>query len=99
MMTTVDHLIEHGVKLIACQKVIHPTLQRYIARKSAYVIERLSIFHIEAVQRLTGATLLSSFQGKITDDSLGSLADMKPLVMRKKRYKRCWPHVPCIFDK
>ena len=85
MMSTVDHLIDHGVKLIACQKVIHPTLQRYITRKSAYVIERLSICHIEAVQRLTAATLLSSFQGNITDDNLGSLAEMKPLVMHKKR--------------
>ena len=85
MMRMVDGLIEHGVKLIACQKVIHPTLQRYITRKSLYVIERLSICHIEAVQKLTGAKLLSTFQGKMNEDSYGSLADIKLSVIQKKR--------------
>ena len=83
MMTMVDHLIGHGVKLIACQKVIHPTLQRYITRKNLYVIERLSVCHIESVRRLTGATLLSSFQGNIT--GLGSLAEIKLLIKNKKK--------------
>jgi McKusick-Kaufman syndrome protein len=85
MMEMVDDLIDCGVKLIACQKVIHPTLQRYITRKNLYVIERLSIRHIEAVQKLTGATLLSSFQGNIKDESLGLLASMKLLTIHKKR--------------
>ena len=86
MMKMVDDLILQGIKLIACQKVIHPTLQQYITRKRLYVIERLSICHIEAVQKLTGAKLLSSFQGKINENSFGSLAEIKTLVIHKKRY-------------
>ena len=85
MMRIVDSLIDRGVRLIACQKVIHPTLIQYITRKGLYVIERLSICHIEAVRRLTGARLLSSLQGKMSEDSFGSLTEIKLLLMHKRR--------------
>lgn len=85
MKRMVDGLIDHGVKLIACQKVVHPTLQRYITRKGLYVIERLSISHIGSVQKLTGAKLLSSFQGKMSEDSFGSLSEINILVLHNKR--------------
>ena len=86
MMRMVEGLIERGVKLVACQKVIHPTLQQYITRRGLYVIERLSICHIEAVRKLTGAKLLSTFHGKMNEDNFGSLAEIKLSVIHKKRY-------------
>ena len=85
MMKMVDSLVENGVKLVVCQKVIHPTLQQYLTRKGLYFIERLSIFHTASVQKLTGAKLLSSYQGKMAADSFGSLAEIKPLLFHRKR--------------
>ena len=86
MKKMVDDLVKHGVKLIACQKVVHPTLQQHITRTGLHVIERLSINHIEAVQKLTGAKLFSSFQNEMNAEGFGSLAEIKSLVVHKKRY-------------
>ena len=85
MMKMVDDMIKHHVQLVACQKIIHPTLQHYITSHNLYFVERLSIFHIEAMQKLTGAKLISSCLAKISEDSYGSLKEMKLLTIQKKR--------------
>ncbi|XP_028407669.1 McKusick-Kaufman/Bardet-Biedl syndromes putative chaperonin-like [Dendronephthya gigantea] len=98
MKMMVDDLVKHGVKLIACQKVIHPTLQQHITRKGVHVIERLSIDYIDAVQKLTGARLFSSFQCDMSAEGFGSLAEVKSLVLHKRRFVHLIPHSSLKHD-
>ena len=64
-----------------------PSLQtcHYLSFQGLYCIERLSILHIEAVRKLTGATVLSSFQANIDTNSFGSIAKIEPKVLHEKK--------------
>ena len=54
MNTLVDQLVDMGVGLVACQKVIHPSVKRRLRQKGLLAIDRLSMLHIGAVQQVTG---------------------------------------------
>ena len=54
MLTTADKLVSDEVGLVACQKVIHPTVKKYLKAKGVLTVDRLSRLHIDAVQKVTG---------------------------------------------
>ena len=56
MMVMVDKLIKNGVKLLACQKVIHPTLQRYLMKKVVYFNQRTCSVFDRAVFTVNGSS-------------------------------------------
>ena len=49
------------------------------------MIDRLSIVHISAVQRLTGATILSTFSMDISESSFGKVQKIEHVVINGKR--------------
>ena len=49
------------------------------------MIERVSIVHITAVQRLTGAVLLSTFTMDIPVSNFGQLERIEHMVLNNKR--------------
>ena len=49
-----SHLIQQKIGLLACQKVVHPGLKRFLRSRGVLTIDRLSIVHIDAVQMITG---------------------------------------------
>lgn len=55
-----DGLLAAGVGVLACQKLVDPWLADYLEGKGVAVLARLSLRHVEHVQRLSGATLVTS---------------------------------------
>lgn len=53
--------------------------------QGAFVFERLSILHISAVQRLTGASILSTFNTDTPESSFGRLGKIEHVVLNDKR--------------
>ena len=49
------------------------------------MLERLSILHISAVQRLTGASILSTFNTDTPESSFGQLGKIEHVVLNDKR--------------
>ncbi|XP_032231953.1 McKusick-Kaufman/Bardet-Biedl syndromes putative chaperonin isoform X2 [Nematostella vectensis] len=87
-------LVSAGVGLVACQKCIHPTLKRFLKDRKVYVFDRLSVMHINAVQRLTGATLLSTFTTDIPEHWYGQLDSIEYTVIANKSYLHLIPTQP-----
>ena len=50
-----------------------------------FVLERLSILHISAVQRLTGASILSTFDTDTPESSFGQLGKIEHVVLNDRR--------------
>ena len=53
--------------------------------QGAFVVDRVSIVHISAVQRLTGAAILSTFTMDIPESSFGQLQKIEHVVLNDKR--------------
>lgn len=49
------------------------------------MVDRLSILHISAVQRLTGAAILSTFTDDIPESSFGQVGKIEHVVLNDKR--------------
>jgi chaperonin GroEL (HSP60 family) len=79
----VNIFIKSGINLIACQKRIHPYLQRQLADNGIYCLQRLSIRYIGILQRITGAKILGSMPTNtncisiLSPSSLGYLGNLK----------------------
>ncbi|XP_071784541.1 molecular chaperone MKKS-like [Asterias amurensis] len=80
------HLVQQKIGLLACQKVVHPQLKRFLRSHGVLTIDRLSLLHIDAVQTITGARVLGTLQACIPEGSLGHLDGMVHLVMHGKSY-------------
>ena len=57
----------------------------FVLSQGAFVLERLSILHISAVQRLTGASILSTFDTDTPESSVGQLGKIEHVVLNDKR--------------
>lgn len=49
-----ERVVQEGVGVFACQKVIHPVLQQYLKERGVVVIERLGLALMEPVTKMTG---------------------------------------------
>lgn len=61
------------------------------------MIDRLSIVHISAVRRLTGATILSTFSMDIPESSFGQVKKIEHMVLNDKRSASYYPIVCTVF--
>ena len=57
------------------------------------MIDRLSIVHISAVRRLTGATILSTFSMDIPESRFGQVEKIEHMVLNDKRLVSYYPLV------
>lgn len=76
MKSFADKLKLADVSFVGCQKVIHPSLVKMLTERGILCVDRLSLVHIGAVQKLTGASLLSSMNCDLLPGSLGLLSDV-----------------------
>lgn len=81
-----ESLVELGVGIVACQRVVHPEIKRRLRRNNIFVMDRLGIHHIYSFQELTGATLIGSFTGSVTFSDLGVLDDIQHKVIDTRSY-------------
>lgn len=88
----VNIFIKSGINIVACQKRIHPYLQRLLADNGIYCLQRLSIRYIGILQRLTGAKILGSMPTNTNNisilcpSSLGYLGNLKKNKIYGKLY-------------
>ena len=61
------------------------------------MIERLSIVHISAVRRLTGATILSTFSTDIPKSRFGQVKEIEHMVLNDKRSASYYPLVNVVL--
>ncbi|KAF7669112.1 hypothetical protein LDENG_00243170 [Lucifuga dentata] len=78
-----DQLLELGkqvvkdkVKLLVCQKVIHPVLQQFLRCHDVVVIERLGLSLMEPLAQLTGAQPVATLHTTIPPKTYGQVRDL-----------------------
>jgi McKusick-Kaufman syndrome protein len=57
-----DKIVELNIDVVACQKVVHPTLCLYLQRKGILLLDRMGTELTHAVEKLSGATPISSIK-------------------------------------
>jgi McKusick-Kaufman syndrome protein len=57
-----EQIVELRVGIVACQKVVHPTLCIYLKRKGILLLDRMGTDLTHAVEKLSGATPISSIR-------------------------------------
>ena len=67
------------------------------------MLERLSILHISAVQHLTGASILSTFNTDTPESSFGQLGKIEHVVLNDKRSVEilviCSSHIILLYEE
>ena len=54
LMDQCRHLVRRGVGLVACQKVVHPRLKKYLRSEGVMVLDRLGMTHMAVIKLLLG---------------------------------------------
>ena len=52
-----DKLVDFGVRLVLCQKVVHPVLKKHLQSRSVVVLDRLGLKNILAAKELTSKSI------------------------------------------
>ncbi|XP_066280399.1 molecular chaperone MKKS-like [Branchiostoma lanceolatum] len=86
LMQVAAHLVQLQVGVLACQKVVHPGVQKYLAENGVLTVDRLGSLHVVAVQRLTGATAIGTLHAAIKEDCIGHLQSVSTVLMQHKNY-------------
>ena len=69
-----EQIAELHIDIVACQKVVHPTLSLYLKRKGILLLDRMGTDLTHAVEKLSGATPISGIMHCLHDpDCLRSL--------------------------
>ncbi|KAI1894689.1 hypothetical protein AGOR_G00118340 [Albula goreensis] len=71
-----EQMVQDGVHVFACQRVVHPVLQQYLKKHGIIVVERLGIALMEPLIRVTGAQAVATFQIPIPVQSYGQVAGL-----------------------
>nr|CAD7444807.1 unnamed protein product [Timema bartmani] len=87
-MLVIEQAVNSGVKIIACQKVVHPTLRMHLRRKGVLLLDRLGTAPSQAVQKLSGAVPISSLTRYVEnlDTMLGRITSVRKLTCDGKEY-------------
>nr|CAD7395656.1 unnamed protein product [Timema cristinae] len=87
-MLVIEQAINSGVKIIACQKVVHPMLRMHLRRKGVLLLDRLGTAPAQAVQKLSGAVPISSLTRYVEnlDMMLGRVTSVRRLICDGKEY-------------
>nr|XP_032808622.1 McKusick-Kaufman/Bardet-Biedl syndromes putative chaperonin isoform X1 [Petromyzon marinus] len=81
-----ERLLALGVRLLACQKVVHPALCQFMEERGARVLDRLGASLVEPLCRLTGARPLGSLAGVVTPAQLGLVQGTDGVRVGEKRF-------------
>ncbi|KAI5625628.1 McKusick-Kaufman/Bardet-Biedl syndromes putative chaperonin isoform X2, partial [Silurus asotus] len=71
-----ERVVQDGVEVFACQKVIHPVLQQYLKERGLVVIERLGLALTEPVSQMTGALIMASICSSVPAKAYGQIGGL-----------------------
>lgn len=86
ILKIMNQAIKDEVNIVACQKVIHPSVIRHLARHGVFSLERLSIRFIHAVEKLCGAVLVQTLISEDMTSYYGYLDDVEHRVINGRSY-------------
>ncbi|CAI9722896.1 usick-Kaufman Bardet-Biedl syndromes chaperonin-like [Octopus vulgaris] len=69
-----SELISKGIRILFCQKVVHPCLKDQLRRNGVLVLDRLGALLCSKVINLTGSVPISSFSSACSPDQLGKIS-------------------------
>ena len=85
-----DGVARAGVRVLGCQQRVAPALVRLLLDRGVLPLPRLSLRHVGAVRRLSGATPLSHLQPPKPSD-LGRLAAVRKIERAERTYLHLLP--------
>ena len=85
-----DGIASAGVRVLCCQQRVAPALIRLLLERGVLPLPRISLRHIGAVRRLSGATPLSILEPPSAAD-LGRLAAVRRRAIGQKEYTHLLP--------
>ncbi|KAM9804026.1 molecular chaperone MKKS [Neosynchiropus ocellatus] len=77
LMKTAEQVVKDEVKLVVCQKVIHPVLQHYLRSHGVVVVERVGIRFMEPLAELTGAQPVGTLHTSIPSKAYGEVKNVQ----------------------
>jgi chaperonin GroEL (HSP60 family) len=80
-----DQVVRLGVGVVACQKVIHPWLQLRLRDLGVVALERLSVWHVGAMQAVSGAASLSAWDRPLSEATLGCVSHLRITQLHGRR--------------
>lgn len=81
-----DHLVEAHVRLVCCQRVIHPQIKAYLRSKEVTALDRLGKNNIQDAKQVTGGQLIGSLSQGFYSGNLGTLDDVTAVVLNQRTY-------------
>ncbi|NXX51821.1 TCPB protein, partial [Tricholaema leucomelas] len=83
-------LVNDGVGLVVCQKVIHPSLKQYLKENHVVAVDRAGLSPMEPLSRMTGSKPIASIC-LLSPSSYGSLKDMRVQSVASKHFLHLIP--------
>lgn len=97
-----EKLIKAKIHLLACQKVVHPSLKKQLEDANVFVLDRLGFETAKHLEYLSGASNSSLF----SETSFGYLTSIKKITVGKKEFlclsnetKPFWTMLICNFNE
>jgi McKusick-Kaufman syndrome protein len=90
-LTLFEQIAELHIDIVACQKVVHPTLSLYLKRKGILLLDRMGTELAHAVEKLSGAAPISSIRHCPHDaDCLRSLCGTVEALRLVEQGQKCY---------
>nr|XP_028578062.1 McKusick-Kaufman/Bardet-Biedl syndromes putative chaperonin isoform X2 [Podarcis muralis] len=88
-------MVDDGVSLVVCQKVIHPALKQYLKEKQVVAVERVGAAMMEPLKQITGSQPMPSLQF-LSPACYGRLKDLRAESFASKRFLHLIPDDPVV---
>ncbi|XP_074648429.1 molecular chaperone MKKS-like isoform X2 [Tubulanus polymorphus] len=85
-MEVCQQLVNDGVSVVFCQKVVHPILQQFLHENSVHVIDRLGSAAMKSVTHLTGCAPVISLKEQSLSECYGKLDGIDVVTVNKKKF-------------
>uniref|UniRef100_UPI00358E5710 molecular chaperone MKKS-like n=1 Tax=Myxine glutinosa TaxID=7769 RepID=UPI00358E5710 len=89
-----EWLVAAGVRLVICQRVVHPLLMQVLQDEGIVVLHRLGLEVMDPLLRLTGARPIGSFFSEPESTTYGVLRSLEPLKIGCKDFLLLQPSRP-----
>ncbi|KAH0621870.1 hypothetical protein JD844_023571 [Phrynosoma platyrhinos] len=88
-------IVQDGVGVLVCQKVIHPALQQYLKENHVVAIERVGLMLMEPLKQMTGSQPIPSLQF-MSPACYGHLKDLRTQCIASKWFFHLIPNDPVV---
>ncbi|GAB6022358.1 hypothetical protein CHUAL_006478 [Chamberlinius hualienensis] len=81
-----QQIVSAEVKIVACQKVIHPAVNRYLKQHGVITLDRLGQINFNALVDLSGSVPIESYISPLDPSCLGQIEFVSSIALHDKLY-------------